>query len=262
MSLKPKVALSQDFLLNLARLPAAVQGKVLKWAIRFQTDPTARGFNYEKIRASRDANLKSIRIDGDWRGIIFVPPRSDLYILLYVDHHDQAYRWAEQRKLTINPVTGAMQVVLLEEVEAPPQAAATATRPALINTVEPQPLFGGLSDTDLVSLGTPEDLLARVRQITSEAELDALQQALPLEAYEGLFLVAAGDTVSQVLSARETQVDRPIDTEDFARSVETAESQSRFVVVDDDEALTAIMNAPIGPVAGVPAPPPEETGDR
>ena len=138
-----------------------------------------------------------------------------------------------------------MQVVLLEEVEAPPQAAATATRPALSDTVEPQPLFGGLSDTDLLSLGTPEDLLARVRQITSEAELDALQQALPLEAYEGLFLVAAGDTVSQVLSARETQVDRPIDTEDFARSVETAESQSRFVVVDDDEALTAIMNAPL-----------------
>jgi superfamily I DNA and RNA helicase len=84
-----------------------------------------------------------------------------------------------------------------------------------------------------------------VRQITSEAALDALQPALPIEAYEGLFLVAAGDTVSQVLSARETQVDRPIDTEDFARSVETAESQSRFVVVDNDEALTAIMNAPL-----------------
>jgi superfamily I DNA/RNA helicase len=84
-----------------------------------------------------------------------------------------------------------------------------------------------------------------VRQITSEAALDALQPVLPIEAYEGLFLVAAGDTVSQVLSARETHVDRLIDTEDFARSVETAESQSRFVVVDNDEALTAIMNAPL-----------------
>jgi superfamily I DNA/RNA helicase len=106
-------------------------------------------------------------------------------------------------------------------------------------------LFAGLSDTELLSLGTPADLLPRVRQITSEAALDALQPVLPIEAYEGLFLVAAGDTVSQVLSARETQVDRPIDTEDFASSVETAESQSRFVVVDGDEALTAIMNAPL-----------------
>jgi hypothetical protein len=245
MSRTPKVALSQDFLLNLARLPATVQGKVLKWAIRFQTDPTAGSFNYETIRTARDARLKSVRIDGDWRGIVFVPPRSDLYILLYVDHHDAAYRWAEHRKLSINPVTGAMQVVLLEEVSAPPEPAAAAVRPAPDEMAGQQHVFAGLSDTDLLSLGTPADLLPQVRRITSEAELDALQQALPVEAYEGLFLVAAGDTVSQVLSARETQVDRPIDTEDFASSVETAESQSRFVVVDDDEALTAIMNAPL-----------------
>jgi len=196
-------------------------------------------------RSARDAHLKSVRIDGDWRGIVFVPPRSDVYILLYVDHHDVAYRWAEHRKLTINPVTGAMQVVLLEEVTAPGEPAATATRPLTSDTIERQPLFARLSDTDLLSLGTPTDLLARVRQITSEAELDALQPVLPIEAYEGLFLVAAGDTVSQVLSARETQVNRPIDTEDYAGSVQTAESQSRFVVVDDDEALTAIMNAPL-----------------
>jgi UvrD/REP helicase N-terminal domain/UvrD-like helicase C-terminal domain len=245
MSSKPKVALSQDFLLHLAKLPAVVQGKVLKWAIRFQTDPTASGFNYEKIRAARDPHLRSVRIDGDWRGIVFVPPRSDLYILLYVDHHDEAYRWAENRKLTINPVTGAMQVVLIEEVSAPPEPAAPAVRWSQPEMVARQRLFAALSDADLLSLGTPADLLARVRQIASEAELDALQPVLPIEAYEGLFLVAAGDTVSQVLSARETQVDRPIDTEDFARSVETAESQSRFVVVDNDEALTAIMNAPL-----------------
>jgi hypothetical protein len=245
MSIKPKVALSQDFLLNLATLPATVQGKVLKWAIRFQTDPTASGFNYEKIRAARDPHLRSVRIDGDWRGIVFVPPRSDLYILLYVDHHDEAYRWAENRKLTINLVTGAMQVVLVEETSAPPAPAAPAARRAQPATVERQSLFAGLADADLLSLGTPADLLPRVRQLTSEVELDALQPVLPIEAYEGLFLVAAGDTVSQVLSARETQVDRLIDTEDFARSVETAESQSRFVVVDNDEALTAIMNAPL-----------------
>jgi hypothetical protein len=182
MSLKPKVALSQDFLLNLAKLPAAVQGKVLKWAIRFQTDPTASGFNYEKIRASRDANLRSIRIDGDWRGIVFVPPRSDLYVLLYVDHHDQAYRWAENRKLTINPVTGAMQVVLLEEVSAPPEPAEAVVRPAPDERVGHQRLFADLSGTELLSLGTPADLLARVRQIASEAELDALQPVIPLEA--------------------------------------------------------------------------------
>ena len=88
MSLKPKVALSQDFLANLAKLPSAVHSKVLKWAIKFQSDPTAASINYEKNKGARDTNLKSVRIDQAWRGIVFRPEQGDLYILLYVDHHD------------------------------------------------------------------------------------------------------------------------------------------------------------------------------
>src|SRR5690606_34842501 len=53
------------------------------------------------------------------------------------------------------------------------------------------------------------------------------------------------DTVSQILTSRETRVDRVIDTEDFATSLESPEAQARFVVVDDDEAMRAIMNAPL-----------------
>jgi len=181
MSSKPKVALSQDFLLNLARLPATVQGKVLKWAIRFQTDPTASGFNYEKIRAARDLHLRSVRIDGDWRGIVFVPPRSDLYILLYVDHHDEAYRWAENRKLTINPVTGAMQVVLVEEVSAPPAPAAPVARRAPDEMAGRQNLFADLSDADLLSLGTPADLYAGHHEPHRSAQPGCLGATLPAQ---------------------------------------------------------------------------------
>ena len=65
-----------------------------------------------------------------------------------------------------------------------------------------------------------------------------------MEAYEGLFLVSAGDSVDQVLNARETRIDSAINTNDFAAALETPESQSRFVVVDD-EAMVAIMNAPL-----------------
>ena len=81
MSLKPKVALSQDFLFQLAKLPSNVHSKVLKWAVLFQTDPTSSGINYEKIHAARDPNLKSVRIDQDWRGIVFKPDSSDVYVL-------------------------------------------------------------------------------------------------------------------------------------------------------------------------------------
>ncbi len=246
MTLKPKVALSQDFLLQLAKLPANVQSKVMKWAVQFQSDPTSPGINYEKIFRARDPNLKSVRLDRDWRGIVFKPNSGDVYVLLYVDHHDDAYRWAEHRKLAINPVTGAMQLVVLESITE----AASSDGPILIDPpaamVAPaKPLFAALGDDELLSLGVPVDSLTVVRTIVSEDQLDAVQERLPVEAYEGLFLVAAGDTVSQVLSTRETRVDRVVDPTDFVTALTTPESMSRFVVVDGDEAMLAIMNAPL-----------------
>lgn len=249
MSLKPKVALSQDFLLQLSKLPSSVHSKVMKWAIQFQSDPTSPGINYESINGARDSNLKSVRLDRDWRGIVFKPSSGDVYVLLYVDHHDDAYRWAENRKLAINPVTGAMQMVVVESVaavEAPPALPTPVTQAIQEQKLEAQrPLFGGLGDHELLSLGVPEEMLPEVRGLSSEQQLDALQSRLPVEGYEGLFLVVAGDTVSQVLNARETRVDRKVDTSDFAAALATPESQSRFVIVDDDEAMLAIMNAPL-----------------
>jgi hypothetical protein len=248
MSLKPKVALSQDFLIQLSKLPSSVHSKVMKWAIQFQSDPTSPGINYEGINGARDSNLKSVRLDRDWRGIVFKPSTGDVYVLLYVAHHDDAYRWAENRKLSINPVTGAMQMVVVQQAaegELPVQPAPKVVAPDRPAVAAPVPLYGALSDHELVSLGVPEELLSDVRAIRAEEQLEALQPTLPVEAYEGLFLVAAGDTVTQVLSERETRVDKKIDTSDFAAALTTPESQSRFVVVNDDEAMMAIMNAPL-----------------
>lgn len=255
MSLKPKVALAQDFLSHLSGLPANVQAKVLKWALRFQNDPTASGINYETIRGARDRNLRSIRIDQDWRGIVFKPDKGDIYVLMYVDHHDDAYRWAENRRVAINPVTGAMQVFAVESCVEPapesvPQGKTHWSQPNVPSLPSPEadhgkPLYVALSDADLLSIGTPGELIPQVRALHTEADLDALQSSLPVEAYEGLFLIAAGDTVAEVLASRETRVDRKVDTTDFATAIETPESQSRFVVVDDEETMAAILNSPL-----------------
>jgi hypothetical protein len=73
---RPKVALSQDFLLTISKLPPAVHSKVLKWTVQFQTHPASPGINYEKINRAIDPNLKSVRIDQDYRGIVFKPKRA------------------------------------------------------------------------------------------------------------------------------------------------------------------------------------------
>ena len=252
MNFKPKVALAQDFLANLATLSAAVQGKVLRWALRFQSDPTSNGINYEPINGARDRNLKSVRIDQDWRGIVFKPPAGDIYVLMYVDHHDDAYRWAEGRRVAVNPTTGALQVFAVESLMEPvlEQARQAPPTPSAEQPVTPSEekqvaMFAALSDEDLLSIGTPQELLGQVRSIHTEVELDAVQGLLPVEAYEGLFLIAAGDTVSDILNSRETRVDRAIDIDDFAAAIETAESQARFVVVADEETMAAMLNSPL-----------------
>ena len=252
MNFKPKVALAQDFLANLATLSTAVQGKVLRWALRFQSDPTSNGINYEPINGARDRNLKSVRIDQDWRGIVFKPPAGDIYVLMYVDHHDDAYRWAEGRRVAVNPTTGALQVFAVESLVEPAleQARLAAPTPSAEQQATPSEekqvaMFAALSDEDLLSIGTPQELLGQVRSIHTEVELDAVQGLLPVEAYEGLFLIAAGDTVSDILNSRETRVDRAIDIDDFAAAIETAESQARFVVVADEETMAAMLNSPL-----------------
>lgn len=249
MSMAPRVALSQEFLLRLGKLPSAVHARIVKWALKFQQDPMSPGINYETIKAARDPNLRSVRIDQDWRGIVFKPEQGDLYILLHVDHHDDAYRWAERRKMAVNPVTGALQLVSLEAIEQPhaqdAASAATAEQSAVGSIAGGDPLFAELPDEALVQLGTPVELLPLVRRIRNEQELDAIQAQLPVEAYEGLFLVAAGDSVSRILNERETRVDRAYDRSDFVAALDSAESQSRFVVVSSDAEMTAILNAPL-----------------
>jgi superfamily I DNA/RNA helicase len=257
MNLKPKVALAQDFLSNLSRLPSNIQAKVLKWALRFQSDPTSKGINYETIRGARDKNLRSVRIDQDWRGIVLKPEQGSLYVLMYVDHHDDAYRWAENRRVAINPVTGALQVFTVENrTETSPEppkerdwqakgATSELESPLQVPSAPLQPLFAPLSDSELLSLGIPAEQIPRVRGIYSESDLDALQPFLPVEGYEGLFLVMAGDSVPSILASRETPVNVAVDTDDFVTAISTPESQARFVVVDDEETMAAILNAPL-----------------
>jgi superfamily I DNA/RNA helicase len=234
-----RVAISSDFFEAYAKLPQGIQQKVSKFLTNFQRNPAASGINYEKIQAAPDPQLRSVRIDEAWRGIVLKPEQGNLYLLLWVDRHDAAYDWASRHRCKINPATGAIQVFeTLTVQEVPQDAGAQLLLPAL-----PLALFTALSDRELTLLGVPAELIARVRGIRSEEELDQLQAALPAEAYEGLFLIAAGDTVDQILAERETRVDQSINTEDFTAALERVESQSRFVVVANETELAAVLNA-------------------
>lgn len=104
------LAISTEFFDSFAKLPKQIQRKVTAFINKFRNNPTSTGINYEKIINASDRNIFSVRIDDTYRGIIAKHEKEGTYILLWVDHHDEAYAWATKRRCCINPTTGNLQI--------------------------------------------------------------------------------------------------------------------------------------------------------
>ncbi len=234
---RPKMAMSSDFLDAFAKLPKPQQRGVRTLISRFNADSTASGLNYERIHAARDPAMRSLRIDQGYRAIVLKPEHGGVHMLLWADKHDAAYTWAERHECRINAETGALQVY---EPHTEPDAAAAA----LAEAAGPPLAFRNLRDRELARLGVPVAMLAEARTVRDDAELDAMQSRLPLEAYEALFLYLAGESYEDLVREREAP-EEPVDTRDFAAALARDDSRGRFVVVDDELELEAMLNAPL-----------------
>ncbi len=118
------VAIANDFLGAYAKLPRNVQRRMSSFVTKFQNDPTQPGINYEKIE-SADDSLWSVRVDDTYRAIVLREKGTGVYLLLWVDHHDEAYDWARRRRCAVNARTGTLQVYSTDHVEAPAPVAGT-----------------------------------------------------------------------------------------------------------------------------------------
>ena len=230
-----RMALSADFLAAFAKLPSQQQRGVRRMISQFERDSTASGLNYEKIAGAKDANMRSLRIDGGYRAIVLKPDSGNVHLLLWADKHDDAYDWATRHECRVNVETGALQVYAPQQ-EGPKEASPAVQADA--------GAFASLRNRELLRLGVPEAMIEEVRAMAGEAELDAMQDRLPQEAYDGLFLYLAGESYEQILRERETPAG-PVDTGDFAAALGRDESRARFVLIDDDVELEAMLHAPL-----------------
>lgn len=239
-----KVALGSEFLTAYARLPQSQQKKVREFCDKFMQNPAAPGINYERIQAAKDANLRSVRIDQAYRGIVLQPERGDLYVLLWVDKHDDAYAWAENRVCHVHPETGALQ--LFEVSGTTPAATEESGNRSHRKSPRPAGKFDPFTDPELISLGVPAASLDRVRQLVSDDDLEAADGSLPQDAFEALYLLAAGyslDEVKSELGRRKPEA--AIDTADFARAIDTDEARRSFVVITDHREMEKILSEPL-----------------
>jgi hypothetical protein len=250
MTLKPRVALSREFLSAYSRLPVAIQKKVREFTEKFQQDPTNPGIHFERIQAADD-KVRSARIDQAYRAIVVHPPRGDVYLCVWVDHHDEAYRWVRNKRFEVNPASGVFQ--LFEVEVAPPKPPAPTAPPPEKRLPragadkERVGLFATHDDEALLLAGVPLPLLPSVRAIASEPDLDSLRPHLPEDAAEVLYGLAMGMALEEALTEVERAASRKqkVDVEDFAAALAEPTSQRQFLVVQGDRDLTAVLNQPL-----------------
>lgn len=229
-----KVAISSDFLSKFASLPRVIQGKVTEFINKFRNNPTSPGINYEKLNEGQDKKIFSVRIDDAYRGIVVRESETGTYLLLWVDHHDEAYDWAKNKKCAVNPKNGAIQVYDMVVV---PQAV-----PA-----EPESyLFSAVSDEDLAELGLPEDLIPFARGIKDGEEFNSKKSSFPSDAFEALTWLVEGFPLDEVKDLiKEERKARSNVSEKLADALDSPETLKSFVVVEGEDELRRIMAEPL-----------------
>src|SRR5215468_7074623 len=105
--------IADTFTDSLARLTGDEQKAVKTTAFDLQLNPANPGMSFHKLDKAKDKNFWSVRVNRDIRLIVHKTESS--FLLCYVDHHDDAYRWAERRRLEVHPKTGAAQFVVVRE---------------------------------------------------------------------------------------------------------------------------------------------------
>ena len=163
-----RLMMSRDVLKDFGGLPVKVQKKVFEFGRKFQEDSTQSSIHLEPYAEAVDQKVRSARIGDDYRAIVIAPERGDNYLLMHVDHHDEAYRWCKSKRFEAHQALGVLQVFDVQEA----QAAAEAHAEKYSADASAYPL-DKLSDNDLFHAGVPRALIPAVRAIKND---DASQE--------------------------------------------------------------------------------------
>ncbi|MFH1910605.1 MAG: 3'-5' exonuclease [Pseudomonadota bacterium] len=221
--------IADTFIDSLAKLPDQEQKAVKTTAFDLQLNPANPGMQFHKLDKARDPNFWSVRVGRDIRLIVH---RTDASLLLcYVGHHDNAYHWAERRKLEMHPMTGAAQLVEVRETIKEITVSKYVEVEQPVHPPKPL-LFADVAAEELMGYGVPAEWLADVRKADEDTLLE-LADHLPSEAAEALLNLATGAT-PQVIPAISAGAD----------PFEHPDAQRRFRVMHNVEELERALEYP------------------
>jgi superfamily I DNA/RNA helicase len=219
--------IADTFTDSLGRLTGDEQKAAKMAAFDLQLNPAHPGLSFHKLDKTKDKNFWSIRVTSDIRLIVH---RNETSLLLcYVGHHDDAYHWAERRRMETHPKTGAAQLVEIrervQEITIPKYVEEERVRPK-------RKALPNISEGTLLSYGVPEEWLPEVLN-ASEDDLLEIAGHLPAEAAEALLNLATG-----------IRPPVPAPAVPGANPFEHPDAMRRFRVMNNTEELALALDYP------------------
>lgn len=228
-----RIFISDTFYEAVIALPKTAQKKVIEFQKKFRENNTTNGMHVEPIAQFKDNNLRTARVDLNYRAIIGVLGH-DTYYLVYVGTHEDAYNWGKRKRFIWNDHTQSCQLINVEEVgERLPNNA----EPGDEKSLDDQYFFKGITDEQLLAIGVPQELLSKVRMIQTLDDLDPLDGVLPNDAYENIFNLMDGESIESIIMEIEQGLAK--DNEDKLLS---SNNMRRFVELADDDELQRIID--------------------
>jgi len=193
---KASIAFADTYFQALKKLPYNALKDTNNLIEKFMKDPTARSLNYEKL-ATLDPSIRSIRVNGSYRAIVKIPTvdAKNVYTLLWVDSHDDAYDWAKRKKIVVNQATNSVE--MYDSIEETEVVDIMQNDEGKFN--EKTTLFNNIDDFSIKALGIRSEFLFLIRAIVNIEDLEKAKPFLSLQTYEILSYLAYGFEYSEVL---------------------------------------------------------------
>jgi mRNA-degrading endonuclease RelE of RelBE toxin-antitoxin system/thymidine kinase len=214
-----------DFFESSSKISGNESLQVNEFILKFFNNPMHNSIELKRLDGTRSDNIWRGKVNRDLRVILYKD--CDTWLFLHIDHHDNAYKWAEKKLISRNKITGEFQIVnLIENIQQVIIQEYVSNQPSIFDKNQ-------YSDEYLLSLGIPELWLPSIRQIKTDEQLDKIFE-LPEEVAERLLQLASGEFVTPPMPI---PLDKPL--------MEIPGATKRFYIAENNEELQRILEAPL-----------------
>jgi mRNA-degrading endonuclease RelE of RelBE toxin-antitoxin system len=184
--MKSNVVISTKFFEAFINLPRDIQNKTVSFFEKLLKEQKSSGLNIEKLYKVDDKQIYSARIDKSYRCILYKDAMEILH-LLWVDNHDDAYNWIEDKENRFKiPIWASVYSNEFYENQG-------------IDAQSRNNLFARISTKELQSLGVPLKDMRLIRNVKNYQAFVELKKILPENVYAKLEAIAIGINVQEIL---------------------------------------------------------------